>query len=95
MCKSAIDGLTKSAAKEWGQFGITTNNFLSTLKTENFDKSDRGRAYAKMMAEETPVRYFGTPFDDCAPLIAFLCSDQAGYINGQAIGVDGGRVLNY
>ena len=41
------------------------------------------------------MRYFGTPFEDCAPMIAFLCSDQAGYINGQAIGIDGGRVLNY
>lgn len=93
MCKCAIEGLTRSAAHEWGPYGITTNIFLPTIKTENFDKSDRGRAYAKMMAEQNPVRYFGTPFEDCAPMIVFLASEEAGYINGQAIGIDGGRVL--
>ena len=95
MSKGGVDALTRAASQEWGPYGITTNNFLPTIKTENFDKSDRGRAYAKKMAEENPVRYFGTPFEDCAPMIAFLCSDQAGYINGQAIGIDGERVLNY
>lgn len=41
MSKGAIDALTRAASQEWGPYGITTNNFLPTIKTENFDKSDR------------------------------------------------------
>ena len=95
MAKCAIEGLTRAAAKEWGQYGITTNVFLPTLWTENFDKSERGKAYAKMMAEQNPVRKFGKPYEDGSPVITFLASEEAGYINGQAICVDGGRCLIY
>lgn len=95
LCKASIDALTRNASQEWGPYGITTNNFLPTIKTENFDMSERGRAYAKMMAEQTPVRFFGTPFDDCAPMLVFLASEEAAYINGQAICIDGGKCLIY
>jgi len=93
MCKAAIQGLTKVASQEWGQYGITSNVFLPTLKTEHFDKSERGREYIRRMIEKNPMRYFGTPYEDGSPIIAFLASDKAGYINGQTFTVNGGEVL--
>ena len=45
-----------------------------------------------MIASRTPVRRAGTP-DDIAAACAFLCSDDAGYITGQQIGVNGGWYL--
>jgi len=93
MCKAAIQGLTRTASQEWGKYGITTNVFLPTIKTENFDMSERGRAYAKKVAENNPMGYFGTPYEDCSPVVAFLASEGAGYINGQSIAVCGGEIL--
>ncbi len=46
----------------------------------------------ELLAERTPVRRVGTP-DDVAATCAFLCSDEAGYITGQVIGVNGGWYL--
>ena len=37
-----------------------------------------------------PGKRFGTPAEDCAPVFAFLASEEAGYVNGQMVGVDGG-----
>jgi NAD(P)-dependent dehydrogenase (short-subunit alcohol dehydrogenase family) len=93
MAKGAINALTRNASQEWGQYGITTNVFLPIIKTEHFDKSDYGRQWAEKMGEENPMRYFGTPYEDCSPIVAFLASEAAGYINGQAISVSGGKVL--
>ncbi|MCL2163641.1 MAG: SDR family oxidoreductase [Oscillospiraceae bacterium] len=93
MAKSAILGLTRTASQEWGQYGITTNIYLPTVWTENFDKTERGREYARRMTEENPMRFFGRPYEDCAPMLAFLASEAAGYVNGQVIGLDGGTTL--
>src|SRR5690606_34028397 len=93
MAKGAISALTRNASQEWGQYGIVTNCFLPAIKTPAYDMSEQGRAAAERLAAEIPVRYFGTPYEDCAPLLVFLASQEAGYINGQAIAVDGGRYL--
>ena len=45
------------------------------------------------MEQQSPVGRFGTPYEDCAPMVAFLASEAAGYINGQAVGIDGGLTL--
>ncbi|MGE7667192.1 hypothetical protein ACQKMN_15930 [Ureibacillus composti] len=39
------------------------------------------------------MRYFGKAYEDCSPMVAFLASESAGYINGQAIAIWGGKVL--
>lgn len=55
--------------------------------------TEQSRAAVDSNAERNPTRRFGTPYEDCAPLLVFLASDGAGYVNGQAIGVDGGMFL--
>jgi NAD(P)-dependent dehydrogenase (short-subunit alcohol dehydrogenase family) len=45
---------------------------------------------AAKIAETNPMRYFGTPYEDCSPMAAFLASKRAGYINGEIITISGG-----
>lgn len=92
MAKGAVMALTRNASQEWGQFGIVTNTFLPWVRTENFDRTDLAKSLASMEAS-SPLRRMGTAYEDCTPVLAFLASEGAGYINGQVVGVDGGRRL--
>lgn len=92
MAKAAIINLTRTCAHEFGKFGIVTNCFLPVCASEGFSDPDSpgGKKYLAMMAEAIPVKYFGDAYQDVSPLVAFLASEQAGYINGQVISACGG-----
>ena len=92
MAKGAIMALTRNASQEWGPFGIVTNTFLPWVRTENFERTELAKNLPAMEAS-SPLRRMGTAYEDCTPILAFLASEGAGYINGQAIAVDGGRRL--
>jgi NAD(P)-dependent dehydrogenase (short-subunit alcohol dehydrogenase family) len=91
--KSAVNGLTKTLALEYGPNGITVNavppGFIDTpMLRAAADKGFLGDIDATIQA--TPVRRIGTP-QDIAAACAFLISEEAGYITGQLLGVNGGR----
>ena len=91
--KSAVNGLTKSLALEYGPAGITVNavppGFIDTPMLRNAES--RGRlGDIQATIDATPVRRMGKP-EDIAAACAFLISDEAGYITGQILGVNGGR----
>ena len=91
--KSAVNGLTKSLALEYGPAGITVNavppGFIDTPMLRNAEA--RGRlGDIQATIDATPVRRMGKP-EDIAAACAFLISDEAGYITGQILGVNGGR----
>jgi NAD(P)-dependent dehydrogenase (short-subunit alcohol dehydrogenase family) len=93
--KGGVVGLTKALALELAPHGITVN----TIPPGFIDTPMARRAEAKgdipsidAIAARTPVRRAGTP-DDIAAACAFLCSDEAGYVTGQIIGVNGGWYL--
>jgi NAD(P)-dependent dehydrogenase (short-subunit alcohol dehydrogenase family) len=91
--KSAVNGLTKSLALEYGPEGITVNavppGFIDTPMLRNAEARGRIRDVHATI-DATPVRRIGRP-EDIAAACAFLISDEAGYITGQILGVNGGR----
>jgi 2-hydroxycyclohexanecarboxyl-CoA dehydrogenase len=90
--KSAVNGLTKSLALEYGPAGITVNAVPpGFIDTPMLRKSEaRGYLVVEKNIEATPVRRIGRP-EDIAAACAFLISEEAGYITGQILGVNGGR----
>lgn len=89
--KAGVIGVTKTAARELASRGITVNaiapGFIETEMTAVL--SDRVR---EATAAQIPLGRFGRP-EDIAKTAAFLASDDAGYITGQVIQVDGGMVI--
>ncbi len=92
--KAGVIGFTKALALELGPKGITVNTVPpGFIDTPMLRKSEaRGLLGAGVEAHEatTPVRRIGTP-EDIAAACSFLVSDEASYITGQVIGVNGGR----
>ena len=90
--KSAVNGLTKSLALEYGPSGITVNavppGFIDTPMLRSAE--ERGHTNVERALAMTPVRRMGRP-EDIAAACAFLVSEEAGYITGQILGVNGGR----
>jgi NAD(P)-dependent dehydrogenase (short-subunit alcohol dehydrogenase family) len=94
--KAAIVGFTKSLALDLAPFGITVNavcpgpirtsRAISTNRREYGDNLEIG---FRERAKAIPVGRFGEP-DEIASMIAYLASDDAAFVTGQAIGVDGG-----
>lgn len=88
--KAGLFGLTKALAKELGSRGITCNlvapGFIETDMTQSLPEEVRAKALAS-----TPLGRLGTA-GDVAGLVRFLASDQASFITGQAVAVDGGMV---
>ncbi len=89
--KAGIIGLTKTTAKEGAPRGITANavapGFIDTPMTQQL--SDKRR---ENLMGNVPLGYLGTP-EDVAGVVAFLVSEDARYITGQVVTVDGGISL--
>jgi NAD(P)-dependent dehydrogenase (short-subunit alcohol dehydrogenase family) len=94
--KAAIDMLIKTVAKEEGRNGIRANTVELGFIAAGLAAHHMEHTWSPEMVEgikkETPLRRFGTG-EDIARAVAFLCSDDASFITGQALGVDGGFSL--
>ncbi len=93
--KSGLNGLTKSLALEFGPRGVTVNaippGFIDTpMLRASEERGEFGPGGVDDAIARTPVRRAGLP-EDIAATCSFLCRDEAGYITGQIIGVNGGR----
>ena len=92
--KSAVNGLTKSLALEYGPHGITVNaippGFVDTPMLRKSEERGLLGGTIDEHVQRTPVRRVGKP-EDIAATCTFLVSEEAGYITGQIIGVNGGR----
>ena len=96
--KMGLQGFTRTLALELGPFGINANAVApGFIVTEMTDATARRvgvepEDYRKAAAERNPVRRVGYP-QDIAAAAAFLCSDEASYITGQTLYVDGGAKI--
>ncbi|MET9968973.1 SDR family NAD(P)-dependent oxidoreductase [Streptomyces sp. NPDC006356] len=92
--KSAVNGLTKALALELGPRGITVNavppGFIDTPMLRSAEAQEQLGGTVEYHISRTPVRRVGRP-EDIAATCSFLVSEEAGYITGQIIGVNGGR----
>ena len=90
--KAGINGFIKSAALEFSPYGITVNGVEpGNILTEGVQQH-RSAAFIKTMEEAIPLGRLGTP-RDVAQAVLFLASDEAAYITGTTIVVDGGQTL--
>ena len=96
--KMGLQGFTRTLAIELGPFGVNVNaiapGFIVTDMTDDTARrvGVEPEEYRKGAAAVTPVRRVGYP-EDIAATAAFLCSDEASYITGQTLYVDGGAKL--
>lgn len=90
--KAGINGFIRSAALEFSGYGITVNGVEpGNILTEAIQQH-RGAAYIKNMEDSIPLGRLGSP-RDVANAFLFLASDDASYITGTTIVVDGGQLL--
>ncbi len=89
--KAGIIGFTKSAARELASRGVTVNAVAPGMIDTDMTAALSEKVKAAMLSE-IPVGRAGTP-EDVANAVAFLVSDEAAYITGQVLSVDGGLVM--
>jgi NAD(P)-dependent dehydrogenase (short-subunit alcohol dehydrogenase family) len=92
--KMGLIGLTREAARELAAYNIRVNAVCpGVIETEMTAELRQNEAMVARWLEDIPQNRLGLP-RDVAGLVMFLCSDEASYITGQAINVDGGKVMN-
>ncbi len=99
--KHAVSGMTKNAALEYGKDGITTNAIapgaiLTPMVAEAFKQVNPQdpKAAETEYAKANPTKRLGVP-EEVAKVVAFLLSDDASYVSGQTIAIDGGQSNSY
>ena len=94
--KAGVIGLTRALALELAPHGITVNNIppgvIDTPMSRRAEAEGNLFKLEKLAARMIPVGRAGTP-EDVAAICAFLCSEEAGFMTGHLVGVNGGMVL--
>jgi len=89
--KAGVIGFTKAVAREYADRGITVNavapGFIATAMTDAIPEKEK-----EELIKQIPMKKLGTP-EDVANAVYFLASDEASYITGHVIGVNGGLYM--
>lgn len=93
--KEALRALTRTAAREWAGYGITANVICPAAVSAAYKRLYKTQGpMLDAMAAQNPMGRMGDPHDDIAPVVAFLVSDEARYMTGNTLFVDGGGHIN-
>jgi 3-oxoacyl-[acyl-carrier protein] reductase len=92
--KGALRGLGKSLAREWGPLGVSVAMVSPLAVTDAMEDAMRAdRTLEARLTNRIPLQRFGDPVADIGRVVAFLCSEEASYLTGQTVVVDGGRFM--
>lgn len=92
VAKAGILGLTRSAARELARFGITVNAVAPAAATPMTETIRTDERFADRFLDEVPLRRWAEPAE-VAGTYVYLASDDADYMTGQVLSVDGGRAM--
>jgi NAD(P)-dependent dehydrogenase (short-subunit alcohol dehydrogenase family) len=93
--KEALRALTRTAAAEWGRYGVTCNVICPAAVTEHWENYvEMAPEFAQSILDMNPMGRLGDSELDIGPLAVFLASDAARYITGNTIHADGGAHIN-
>ncbi len=90
--KAGLLGLTRAAAKELGKFGITVNAICPGMIDTELTRENASPELLERLAASYPVPRLGTP-REVADLICFAASEEAGYITGASLDINGGDLM--
>jgi NAD(P)-dependent dehydrogenase (short-subunit alcohol dehydrogenase family) len=92
--KEAVRGLSRSAAREWGEHGIRVNIINpAALTPASITYLEAHPEEAKAYLKNLPLGRLGDPVRDIGPVAVFLASDDSHYITGQTLNADGGQLM--
>ena len=92
--KTGLLGFTRDCAREFAGYNIRVNAVCpGVIITEMSEHLRQDEVMMRKWLEDIPQGRLGDP-DDVASVVVFLCSDAARYITGQALNVDGGKVMS-
>ena len=93
--KEAIRAVSRTAASEWGRYGITVNCICPVSVRHHTPGLDDPETLAKFERgfSRQPIPHDGRLEEDIAPVVGFLLSDASAYVTGQTLMADGGRIM--
>jgi NAD(P)-dependent dehydrogenase (short-subunit alcohol dehydrogenase family) len=92
--KEGIRALSRSAAREWGQYGVRVNVINPAALSPGAEKFfAENPVRAQQYYEAIALRRFGRLDEDIAPIAVFLASDEGQYLTGQTLNADGGQIM--
>ncbi|NDV12719.1 SDR family NAD(P)-dependent oxidoreductase [Crenobacter caeni] len=93
--KEALRALTRSAAREWAEYGICCNVICPGAASEAYRRfAETNPDNAARIAQANPMGRVGDPLADIAPVAVFLAGDASRYLTGNTLFVDGGAHIN-
>jgi NAD(P)-dependent dehydrogenase (short-subunit alcohol dehydrogenase family) len=93
--KEAIRAITRTAAREWAELGITCNVVCPAAESEAMQRlRARDPRLIEGAAATLPMKRFGDPEEDIAPVVLFLATEDSRYVTGNTLFADGGSHIN-
>ena len=90
--KEAIRALTRTAAREWGRYGISVNTVNPSLRTDAWENWEANNTdFVQGLKDKMPLGFLGDPEEHGAPWIVWLASKGGEYVTGMTIMLNGGR----